>query len=57
MRDKFTITVGGPKRMGVSLKMPDTAMYFMICHNNNKAGATEEVRKLLCNLNDDWMRR
>lgn len=43
--------------MGVSLKMPDTAYFFMICHNNNKAGATEEIRKLLCNLNDDWMRR
>ncbi len=57
MRDKFTINVGAHKRMGVSLKMPDTAYFFMICHNNNKAGATEEVRKLLCNLNDDWMRR
>lgn len=57
MRDKFTVNVGGPNRMGVSLKMPDTAIFFMICHNNNKAAATEEVRKLLCSLNDDWMRR
>ena len=57
MRDKFTINVGAHKRMGVSLKMPDTAFYFMICHNNNKTSATEEVKKLLCNLNDDWMKR
>jgi hypothetical protein len=35
IRDKFTINVGGPKRLGVSLKMPDTAMYFMSCHNGN----------------------
>ena len=43
--------------MNVQLKMPDAAMYFILANNRNRENATKEVERLLCQLNDDWMRR
>lgn len=57
LRDELTDGVGGPSRMGVHLKMPEAAHYFMIVNNKNKQAAIDEVKKLLCALNDDWMKR
>ena len=55
MEQKLTINHGhGPKRQQVSLKMPDAAYFFMICHNNNKNGVIGEVENLLYKLNDHW---
>jgi hypothetical protein len=56
IRDKFTTGLGGPVRMGVGLK-PEAAHYFMITNNRNQNAAIDEVRRLLCGLNDDWMKR
>jgi hypothetical protein len=47
IRDRFTINVGGPTRMGVSLK-PECAHYFMLTNNRNKNAAVNEVKRLLC---------
>ena len=32
-------------------------MYFLLANNRNRDNATKEVERLLCSLNDDWMRR
>lgn len=32
-------------------------MYFMLTNKRNRDAAIKEVEKLLCQLNDDWMRR
>jgi len=57
MRDHLSANVGGPKRMGVNLKMPDAGYFFMLCMGRNKDKAAREVESLLCRLNDDWMRK
>jgi glycogen debranching enzyme len=56
MRKELSVGHGsGPKRMGVSLKMPDAAMFFMLANNQNRTQAVKEVEALLCRLNDHWM--
>ena len=58
IRDKLTVGHGsGPKKFGVQLKMPEAAMFFLLVNQRNKEGARKEVERLLCQLNDDWMRR
>jgi glycogen debranching enzyme len=58
IRDHLTVGHGsGPTRNNVQLKMPDAAMYFILANNRNRDNATKEVEKLLCQLNDDWMKR
>lgn len=47
----------GPKRMQVSLKMPDAAYFFLIAHNNNKNSIVKEVESLLHRLNDHWVHK
>ena len=41
--------------MGVKLKLPQAAIFFMIANSRNRTAATQEVEKLLCQLNDEWM--
>lgn len=56
MRKELSVGHGsGPKRMGVSLKMPDAAIFFMLVNNQNRSQAAKEVEALLCRLNDHWM--
>jgi len=55
LKDYLTTGIGGKERMGVSLKMPDAAIFFMVANNRNKANAEKDVEKLLCQLNDHWM--
>jgi len=37
--------------------MPEAAVFFLLVNQRNKEGATKEVERLLCQLNDDWMKR
>lgn len=55
LKDHLTVGHGGKDRMGVKLKMPEAAIFFMIVNNRNKNAAIKEVEKLLCQLNDHWM--
>lgn len=55
LSEHLTVGFGGKERMGVKLKMPEAAVYFMIVNNRNKDNAMKEVEKLLCQLNDHWM--
>lgn len=55
LSEYLTVGFGGPERMGVKLKMPEAAVYFMVVNNRNKINAQKEVEKLLCQLNDHWM--
>lgn len=58
MEEKLTTGHGhGPKRMQVSLKMPDAAYFFLIAHNNNKNSIVKEVESLLHRLNDHWVHK
>ena len=58
LRDEFTIGHGSdPNKLGVQLKMPEAAFFFMIKNNKNRDGAVREVEKLLGYLNDDWRKR
>ena len=43
--------------MGVSVQMAEAAHFFMCVNSRNKSAAENELKKLLCALNDDWMKR
>jgi hypothetical protein len=39
LKDHLTVGHGGKGRMGVSLKMPEAAIYFMVVNKRNKSDA------------------
>lgn len=47
----------GAERYGVTLLQPDTSIFFMLSNHRNAMAARNEIKHLLCQLNDDWMRR
>lgn len=55
LKDHLVEGHGGKVRMGVKLKMPEAAVFFMIANKKNKSDAQKDVEKLLCQLNDEWM--
>lgn len=55
MKKKFDVLAnhltkfhGGKERMGVKLKMPEAAIFFMLSNNRNRTAATKEIEALLC---------
>lgn len=58
IRDELTIGHGsGPKKFNVELRMPETAIFFMLKFDRNKTNARMELEKLLNALNADWIKR
>jgi hypothetical protein len=54
LRDNLTQGYGGPNRFGVSLKMPDALIYFLIKSDNDKESAKKILGESLIKLNDEW---
>lgn len=55
VNEHLLVGLGGKERMGVKLKMPDAAIFFMIVNQRNKQNAQKDAEKVLCQLNDHWM--
>lgn len=37
--------------------MPESAIYFMVVNQRNREQTIKEVERLLCMLNDEWMKK